>query len=202
MFDFSAAQITALLTVVGIDIALAGDNALIVGMAAAGLPAHLRRRAILLGIAAAASLRIVFSVITVHLLQIVGLTALGGVLLLWVSWKLWHELRNSHAPETHAETSAPPKTIGQAFLQIFIADISMSLDNVLAVAGAAREHAEVLVFGLALSVVLMAVAAELVARLIARFHWIGYAGLALVLYVSLSMLWDGGWEVARYSGWA
>ena len=202
MFDFSAAQITALLTVIGIDIALAGDNALIVGMAAAGLPAHLRRRAILLGIAAAASLRIVFSVITVHLLQIVGLTALGGALLLWVSWKLWRELRSAHGPETHAETSARPKTIGQAFLQIFVADISMSLDNVLAVAGAAREHAEVLVFGLALSVVLMAVAAEVVARLIARFRWIGYAGLALVLYVSLSMLWDGGWEIARYCGWA
>lgn len=202
MFDFSAVQLTALLTVIGIDIALAGDNALIVGMAAAGLPAHLRHRAILLGIAASAGMKIVLSVITVHLLQIVGLTALGGLLLLWVCWKLWNGLRNTHAPETHAATSAPPKTVGQAFLQIFIADISMSLDNILAVAGAAREHAEVLVFGLALSVILMAVAAEIVARLIARFRWIGYVGLALVLYVSLSMLWDGGWEIARYCNWA
>lgn len=201
MMDFLQIDaLTALLTVIAIDVALAGDNAIVVGMAAAGLPADLRRRAIIIGIAAAALLRIFFAAFTVQLLQIVGLMFAGGLLLLWVSWKLWRELRAGHQEE-EAEAEAvlegedtpvaKGKTFRDAVTQIVVADVSMSLDNVLAVAGAARDHMEILVIGLALSVALMGLAANLVARLLHRHRWIAYVGLAIILYVSVKMIWDG-----------
>lgn len=199
---------TALASVILIDIALAGDNAIVVGMAAAGLATDQRRRAIVFGIIAAAVLRIVFSLFTVQLLQIIGLLLAGGLLLLWVSWRLWRELRDGGRLEEEAEAaaeaaldgkqplSAPPqKTFRDAVTQIVIADVSMSLDNVLAVAGAAREHIIVLIFGLALSVALMGLAASLIARLLHRHRWVAYAGLAIIVYVALRMIWDGGQEV-------
>lgn len=194
---FGLSELVAFLSVVAIDVALAGDNALVVGLAAAGLPMEQRRKAIASGIVLAAVMRIIFALVAVQLLQIVGLTAAGGVLLLWVSWKLWREIRNQeHAAQQSGGT--PAKTLGQAILQIALADISMSLDNVLAVAGAARDHMWVLVTGLGLSVALMGLAASLVARLIERYHWIAYGGLLIILYVSLSMIWDGTHEVIAH----
>lgn len=198
--------LTALASVILIDVALAGDNAIVVGMAAAGLPVEHRRRAILLGVIAAAVLRIVFSLFTVRLLEIIGLLLAGGILLLWVSWKLWRELRSgAHADPAadgeveEADQASPAgraeKTFGQAVTQIIVADVSMSLDNVLAVAGAARDHLVVLIFGLALSVALMGLAASLIARLLNRYRWIAYAGVLIILYVALRMIWDGAHEV-------
>ncbi len=200
-------SLTALLQVVAIDVALAGDNAIVVGMAAAGLPAAHRKRAILIGIVAAALLRIVFASFTMQLLEIVGLLLAGGLLLLWVAWKLWRELsgqaEDERAEAHHAadEVDAESgKTFGQAVWQIVIADVSMSLDNVLAVAGASRDHEWVLVIGLALSVALMGLAANVVARLLNRYRWIAYLGLLIILYVALRMIWDGAHEVMAYAG--
>ncbi len=203
--------LAALAQVIFIDIALAGDNAIVVGMAAAGLAADQRRKAILVGIGAAAVLRIIFSMFTVELLEIIGLLFAGGLLLLWVSYKLWRELRDgsretaleeAEADEDEAggrngtlRPAAARKTFSQAVSQIVIADVSMSLDNVLAVAGAAREHMIVLVFGLALSVAMMGLAASLIARLLHRHRWIAYAGLAIILYVAVRMIWDGAHEI-------
>lgn len=197
--------LSALASVVAIDVALAGDNAIVVGMAAAGLRADIRRKAIMIGILAAAVLRIVFALFTVQLLQVVGLTAAGGVLLLWVSWKLWREAREGgHEEESGDEAlsgdgaaNRPQKTFVQAVTQIVIADVSMSLDNVLAVAGAAREHMGVLVIGLSLSVLLMGLAATFIARLLRKHPWIVYIGLAIILYVAVRMIWDGSHEVAQ-----
>lgn len=205
---FSAEALTALLAVIMIDIALAGDNAVVVGMAAAGLPNEQRRKAIVIGIAAAALLRIFFAIFTVQLLKIVGLMFAGGLLLLWVSWKLWREIRISAAmrkersTEAHGEESEPDekpkKSMRDAVTQIIVADVSMSLDNVLAVAGAAREHAWVLIVGLFLSVALMGLAATLIARLLHRYHWIAYIGLAIIFYVALHMVWDGGQDIMSF----
>jgi YjbE family integral membrane protein len=207
---FTAEAVSALLQVIMIDLVLAGDNAIVIGLAAAGLPKEQRNKAILIGIIAATVLRIVFAVTTTQLLQIVGLLLAGGVLLLWVCWKMWRELRTSHAEETEASEAledwdinrdgkvaenAPRKTFAQAAWQIVIADLSMSLDNVLAVAGAAREHPGVLVFGLILSIALMGLAATFIARLLQRHRWIAYVGLAIILYVSLEMIYRGVHEV-------
>ena len=190
---FTADALTALLQVIIIDLVLAGDNAIVIGLAAAGLPAGQRTRAILIGIVAATLLRIVFAGLTVQLLDVIGLVLAGGLLLLWVCWKMWRELR---APrESYPPASAivaPRKTLGAAVWQIVIADISMSLDNVLAVAGAAREHPVVLIFGLVLSIALMGLAASFVARLLQGHRWIAYVGLVIVLYVALDMIWRGG----------
>jgi YjbE family integral membrane protein len=199
---FSQAAITALLQVIVIDLVLAGDNAVVIGMAAAGLPDAQRRRAILVGIAAATAMRIGFAYVALELLAIVGLVLAGGILLLWVSWKMWRELRAAPRAEEDAafdESGAPPvrKTFAQAVRQIVLADVSMSLDNVLAVAGAAREHPGVLVLGLLLSILLMGMAANLIARLLHKQRWIAYVGLAIVLYVALDMIWRGGAEVAK-----
>lgn len=196
-------SITALLQVVAIDVALAGDNAIVVGMAAAGLPALHRRRAILIGIAAAAVLRIAFASFTMQLLEIVGLLLAGGLLLLWVAWKLWRELScGGEDQEQAAEETAGrcgEKTFGQAVWQIVVADVSMSMDNVLAVAGASRDHQWVLVLGLALSVALMGLAANLVASLLHKYRWIAYVGLLIILYVAVRMIWDGTHEVMAYA---
>ncbi|MBS7702165.1 TerC family protein [Chelatococcus asaccharovorans] len=207
---FSGEALTALLQVIMIDLVLAGDNAIVIGLAAAGLPKDQRAKAILIGIIAATVLRIIFAGLTTQLLQIVGLLLAGGILLLWVCWKMWRELRTPHAEEEAAVEAladadlnadgtiaggAPRKTFAQAAWQIVIADVSMSLDNVLAVAGAAREHPGVLVFGLALSIALMGIAASFIANLLQRFRWIAYVGLAVILYVALEMIYRGAVEV-------
>lgn len=200
LFVFSYDAMAAFLQVIMIDLVLAGDNAVIIGLAAAGLPPERRGRAILVGIAAATVLRLVFAAVAVELLEIVGLLLAGGILLLWVCWKMWRELRGPSAEDTEAaltkgEAHVPRKTFAQAAWQIVVADISMSLDNVLAVAGAARDHPAALVFGLALSIVLMGVAAGFIAKLLNRHRWIAYVGLAIILYVALDMIWRGYWEV-------
>ena len=196
LFTFTPEFITALLQVIMIDLVLAGDNAVVIGLAAAGLPQQQRARAILVGIIAATVLRIMFAAVAVELLEIVGLLLAGGILLLWVCWKMWRELRSGlHHPDGIADAAAKPKTFAQAALQIVIADISMSLDNVLAVAGAAREHPAALIFGLGLSIVLMGVAASFIARLLTKHRWIAYVGLAIILYVAGDMIWRGFVEV-------
>ncbi|WP_337266710.1 TerC family protein [Oryzifoliimicrobium ureilyticus] len=196
---FTAAGLTALLQVIVIDLVLAGDNAVVIGLAAAGLAPDQRRKAIIIGILAATVIRILFASIAVYLLAIIGLLLAGGLLLLWVSWKMWRELRSGGHHESGADGSAQPrKTFMQAAMQIVVADISMSLDNVLAVAGAAREHPSVLIAGLVLSVALMGVAANFIAGLLNRFRWIAYIGLAIILYVSLDMIYRGAVEVWPY----
>jgi YjbE family integral membrane protein len=204
--------LSALVQVLVIDLVLAGDNAVAVGLAAAGLPAEQRRKAIFWGLAVAVVTRIGFALITTQLLGIVGLLFAGGLLLLWVCWKMWRELRNQAvAAEEAAEaaldadpTTEPrvrPKSFRDALIQILIADISMSLDNVLAVAGAAREHPVVLIFGLLMSIALMGVAAHAIARLLHRYRWIGYVGLLIVLYVALHMMWEGSRDVVNDLGY-
>jgi len=205
--------LAALLQVLMIDLVLAGDNAVAVGVVAAGLPAAERRRVIFWGLAAAVVTRIAFALVTTQLIGIIGLLFAGGLLLLWVCWKMWRELRDQAKAEeaqagavfdadpTTEPKGARPKTFGSALLQILIADISMSLDNVLAVAGAAREHPAILVLGLLVSVALMGVAASWLARLLQRFRWIGYLGLAIVPYVALHMMWEGHRDLVRDLGW-
>src|ERR1044071_8503503 len=177
---FPQGAIAAVLQVIMIDLVLAGDNAVVIGLAAAGLPTAQRGRAILVGIIAATVLRLAFAAVALELLAIIGLLLAGGILLLWVCWKMWRELRSPHARDAAAatgEAQVAPKTFAQAAWQIVLADVSMSLDNVLAVAGAARDHPAALIFGLALSIVLMGVAAGYIAGLLTRHRWIAYAGL-------------------------
>ena len=198
---FSLDALSALLQVVVIDLVLAGDNAVVIGLAAAGLPASQRGKAILIGIGAATLLRILFALVTTQLMQIVGLLLAGGILLLWVCWKMWRELRAAAHETTAADgtggTEAPRKTLWQATTQIIVADVSMSLDNVLAVAGAAREQPIVLVFGLALSIAMMGAAATFIARLLQNHRWIAYVGLAVILYVAIDMTVRGANEIAK-----
>ena len=215
-------QATALGKVLMIDLVLAGDNAVAVGLAAAALPQEQRRKAILIGLAAAVVMRIGLALITVQLLAIVGLLLAGGFLLLWVCWKLWRELREQ-ATHDQAEAEAEieralaiehgggpspeelglkRKTFGAALIQIMIADLTMSLDNVLAVAGASHDHPWIMVFGLILSIALMGLAASFIAKLLNRYRWIAYIGLAIVLYVALHMIWDGGRSVIVRTGHA
>lgn len=223
MFDLSflGPEILAFGQVILIDLMLAGDNAIVVGIAAAGLPKSQRNRVILIGIGAATVLRIGFALGTSFLLEMNFLTLGGGILLLWVCWKFWRELDTQRrerlrlaarkgerltteereelqeAPE--ALPGAPqPKTIRQAVIQIIVADVSMSIDNVLAVAGAAHDHPKILAFGLLLSVALMGVAASFIAGLLKKFHWIAYVGLAVILYVALKMIWEGWDDVTPY----
>lgn len=208
---FTSAGLIALLQVIGIDLVLAGDNAIVIGLAAAGLPKEQRARAILIGIGAATIMRIGFALVTTQLLDIAGLLLAGGILLLWVCWKMWRELREAHGDDNMAEEAltgtdlnadgtvaggAPKKTLAQAALQIVIADVSMSLDNVLAVAGAAHGHPTVLIVGLVLSIALMGLAASFIARLLNKYRWIAYLGLAIIVYVALKMMWQGAHEVA------
>ena len=204
----SPEALTAFLQVVMIDLVLAGDNAIVIALAAAGLHESQRNKAILAGIFAATILRIGFASITVRLLEIIGLLLAGGILLLWVCWKMWRELRTS---PTHQNANAAMndqdinadgmisgpsrKTLGQAIWQITIADVSMSLDNVLAVAGAAREHPVILIFGLGLSIALMGLAASFIARLLQKHRWIAYLGLLIILYVAFDMCYRGTQEV-------
>ena len=208
----SSEALTALFQVVMIDLVLAGDNAIVIGLAAAGLPQHQRLKVIFWGIAAATLMRIGFASVTIQLLQIIGLLLAGGILLLWVCWKMWRELRQPHhhastglaaaggAPiEASLSAGAPRKTFGQAIWQIIVADVSMSLDNVIAVAGAARNHPYILVFGLVLSIALMGVAASFMANLLQKHRWIAYVGLAIILYVPLDMCYRGAREIWPYA---
>jgi YjbE family integral membrane protein len=211
----TSTAIAALIQVVMIDLVLAGDNALVIGLAAAGLPSKQRKRAIAIGILAATALRILCASVATQLLEIVGLLLAGGILLLWVCWKMWRELRApSEDPHSASEVPADDaverddtiaggvhrKTFGQATLQIVAADLSMSLDNVLAIAGAAREHPFILVFGLLLSIALMGVAADLIARLLQKHRWIAYIGLAIILYVACEMIYRGAYELKPVIG--
>ena len=213
MLDSFLPELAALGQVIFIDLVLAGDNAIVVGMAAAGVAKEKRARVIFWGIAAAVVLRIVFALITTHLLNIIGLTFAGGLLLLWVCWKLFRELRGQReeamaaalvADEETAEAEAVPtggtKPVRNAVWEVIVADVSMSLDNVLAVAGAAREHPYILALGLLLSVALMGAAASVIARLLNRFHWIAYIGLAVIAYVALEMIWRGSLEIVTAAG--
>lgn len=214
----SAGAMAAFFQVVMIDLALAGDNAVAVGMAAAGLPAPQRKKAIVLGMAGAVVMLISFALITTQLLKIVGLLLAGGFLLLWVCWKMWRDLREQGREESaegeaaleeatgvaiggHPKATPRAKTLRQAVLQILMADLAMSLDNVLAVAGAARDHKAVLVVGLLLSITLTAVAASWIAKLLHRFRWIGYLGLVIVIYVALHMVWEGHHQVVSGLGY-
>ena len=187
-------QFSSFLQVVLVDLVLAGDNVIVVGMVAATVAADQRRRVILVGIAMAALMRVGFALVTIQLLQVVGLLLAGGLLLLWVAWKLWRDLRSS-AKQSESGSPHKPHSVGSAVFQIALADLSMSLDNVLAVAGVARDHPVILVFGLALSIVLMGVGATVVARALERYHWIGYAGLGVILYVAASMIWTGATDL-------
>lgn len=210
---FTYEGFVALMQVIGIDLVLAGDNAIVIGLAAAGLPKELRNKAILVGIIAATVMRIGFALITTQLLAIVGLLLAGGLLLLWVCWKMWKELRAEHGHDNMAQEAladsdlnadgavaggAPAKTFAQAAWQIVIADVSMSLDNVLAVAGAAKDHPTVLVIGLALSIAMMGLAATFIARLLNKHRWIAYVGLLIIVYVALKMMWEGWHEVQPF----
>lgn len=194
----SPAELAAFGQVLMIDVLLAGDNAIVVGALAAGLPDSQRKKVILIGILAALVLRIGFALVVTELMQIVGLILAGGLLLLWVSWKMYRELHpagdNAGSPEIagdeHSGVPAAKSFLGAAWA-VAVADVSMSLDNVLAVAGAAREHPGILIVGLMLSVALMGIAANMIAKYIERYRWIAYIGLAVILYVAGSMIYDG-----------
>ena len=190
-----------------IDIVLAGDNAIVVGALAAGLPPEQRKRVILIGVLAALVLRIAFALLVTQLLQIVGLILAGGLLLLWVAWRMWRELRegvqSAGSPEIEGDEHSGlrcPRSFGSAVWGVAIADVSMSLDNVLAVAGAAMDHPWILVFGLILSVILMGVAANFIAKYIERYRWIAYLGLLVILWVACKMIWDGAHDVVPHIG--
>jgi YjbE family integral membrane protein len=185
------ADLLVLAQVLMIDLMLAGDNAVAVGLAASGLDAKKRQVAIMSGLAAAVALRVTFAVLATRLLAVVGLTLAGGLILLWVCWKMWRDLRKAHPSAEHAAHGKPSKSFVGALVQIMLADLSMSLDNVLAVAGAARDHPALLVFGLLLSIALMGIAASWIARFLGRMRWLGYVGLLVVVYVALHMIWDG-----------
>ena len=200
---FTPDAIAVFFEILMIDIVLAGDNAIVVGALAAGLPAEQRKKVILIGVAAALVLRIAFALVVTQLLQIVGLILAGGLLLLWVAWKMWRELhhtgQSAGSPEIAGdETSGvkPAKTYASAAWGVAVADVSMSLDNVLAVAGAAKDHPQMLIFGLVLSVILMGVAANFIARYIERYRWIAYVGLAVIVWVAGKMIWEGWHDVA------
>ena len=203
---FSAVGLATLAQVIFIDLTMAGDNVVIMGTLAGGLPERERKKVIMLGVAMALIFLIAFAFLATALLKVTGLLLAGGLLLLWVAWKMYREL---HPPvqqgvaddERTAAVEGPKrnKTFLQAAIQITIADLSMSLDNVLAVAAAAREHPTVLLFGLLFSVTIMGLAANLVARLVQKYHWIAYIGLAMILYVATKMIWEGWHDVAPHA---
>ena len=216
MFAFDNSALLPLLQVILFDIVLAGDNAIVIGMAAARMPPHARRRVIFWGLVFAVIIRVILATITVQLLELVGLMLAGGILLLWVAWRLWRDLREQEdQKKAEAEAIAsgkPPKSqfeaklpvsrgaMRRAIARVAIADLSMSLDNVLAVAGAAMNHWWVLTIGLALSIALMGIAANLVAKLLNKYPWISYAGLLIVVYVAVRMIWHGGMMVMEQRG--
>ncbi len=215
MPHFLDPSLAALLQVILIDIVLAGDNAVVIGMAAARVPRASRAKVVFWGLAAAVILRVLLATVTASLLEVIGLMFAGGILLLWVTWRLYRDLTEykqeaegtqtvGEAEDDAAEdgplTLEDARATRRAILQIVVADLSMSLDNVLAVAGAAMDHVWVLAIGLVLSIALMGIAASLIARLLQRHPWISYAGLIIVLYVALRMIWFGAWEIMHVAG--
>ena len=191
---FNEGGLWALAQVLMIDVVLAGDNAIVIGLAAARVPVEMRKKVILWGLIAAVLMRIAMAAVAVQLLAIIGLMLAGGILLLWVCWRMWRDLAgDKHHIAPEIETGASVK---RAITQILVADVSMSLDNVLAVAGAARDHLDVLIIGLLMSVALMGAAAGYIAKLLERYRWVAYVGLAIVFYVALSMIWQGYQQVA------
>lgn len=210
MFEGTYPEFIAICQVILIDLVLAGDNAIVVGMAAAGVAPEYRKRVIVYGIALAVVMRIIFAGVTMELLNIIGLTLAGGLLLLWVCWKLYRDLREEAIAQAMREVEGASaegiaadgsrKSLRAAIMQVAIADISMSLDNVLAVAGAANNHMTAMVIGLSLSVILMGVGATMIAKLLMKHHWIGYIGLLLIVYVAAAMIWRGGHELASVAG--
>lgn len=207
---FSTAAFIALAQVIGVNLVLSGDNAVVIGMVAARVAPGRRAKVILWGLVAAVVLRLAFAVVAVRLLEIIGLTLAGGILLLWVCWRLYRDIRESKdedtgaaalaagSDEAYADQAAGARgmTMGDAIVRVALADISMSLDNVLAVAGAADQHLWVLVLGLVLSIAFMGLAAGVIASFLQRYHWLSYIGLALIFYIALAMIWKGGWQVA------
>ena len=191
---FDPGGFSALLQVLMIDIVLAGDNAVVIGLAAARVPAHMRKKVIFWGLFAAVVLRIAMAGVAVTLLEIIGLLLAGGILLLWVSWRFWRDIRGAHKTEHTVELDADA-SLWRAITHILLADVSMSLDNVLAVAGAAKNHMDVLVLGLLMSVALMGAAASFIARILERYRWISYVGLLVVVYVALNMIYHGSQDV-------
>jgi YjbE family integral membrane protein len=203
----SPAAVSTVLQVLMIDIVLAGDNAIVVGALAAGLPEDQRKKVIAIGVLAALVLRIAFALVVTWLMGIVGLVLAGGILLLWVAWRMYRDIRgHSHgespgSPEIAGDEHSgvkPAKSFAAAAWSVAIADVSMSLDNVLAVAGAARDHPGILIVGLIVAVALMGVAANIIAKYIERYRWIGWVGLVVILYVALKMIWEGWHEVHPY----
>jgi YjbE family integral membrane protein len=206
LFDFLSPALAALLQVILIDIVLAGDNAIVIGIVAARVPKANRRRVIFWALVVAVILRVLLATVTATILQIIGLMFAGGLLLLWVAWRLYREIRHfeqkkidlqkiRYANEEEVDDPATGLTVRKAIVQVALADLSMSLDNVLAVAGAAMDHVWVLTIGLLLSIALMGVAAAMIANLLQRYPWISYAGLIIVLYIAVRMIWTGGWEI-------
>jgi len=210
--DFSnitePAEFSAFIQVLLIDLVLAGDNAIVVGALAAGLPPAQRKKVILIGVIAALVLRIIFALMVTWLLAIVGLVLAGGVLLLWVAWRMWRDIQghqvgeSAGSPEVAGDERSglkPAKTFAAAAWGVAVADVSMSLDNVLAVAGAAREHPGILIVGLIFAVALMGIAANIIAKYIERFRWIAWVGLVVIVYVAGKMIYEGWGEVAPFA---
>ena len=200
---FANLEFLPIAQVILIDLVLAGDNAIVVGIAAASVDPEHRKKVICLGVGLAVVLRIIFAAVTMQLLGIVGITLLGGLLLLWVCWKLYSDLRAQNTPgvdvvDGKKKNSTQRKTVSAAIFQVAVADISMSLDNVLAVAGVAKDNMTVLVIGLVLSVILMGVGAGLIAKFLEKYRWVGYLGLLLIVYVSFDMIWRGSLELIAY----
>ena len=198
-------QVLILLTVIGIDLALSADNAVVIGLAAAPLPDDRRGKVIAIGTLAAALLRILLAILAVELLGIIGLVLAGGMLLLYVAWKLWWDLKGSHSSPPHpidpgAGSNWNRRQFAQAIVRIVIADVSLSVDNILAVAGAARNHMQILIVGLVLSVLLTGIAASMVARIVDRYRWINHLGIAMIVWVGVRMIWDGSLDVLTHLG--
>jgi len=204
----SAGAMSAFLQVLMIDIVLAGDNAIVVGALAAGLPPDQRRKVIAIGVVAALVLRLIFALTVTWLLGVVGLILAGGLLLLWVAWRMYRDLHGHNlsespgSPEIQGDEHSgviASKSFGAAVWAVAVADVSMSLDNVLAVAGAAREHPGILIVGLIVAVALMGIAANIIAKYIERFRWIGWIGLVVIVYVALKMIWDGWQDIVPFA---
>lgn len=194
-FTLSPAEIGAFLEVITINIVLSGDNAIVIALAVTGLPEAQRNRGIFWGIIGATGLRLIFTAAAVQLMAVIGLILIGGLMLFWVAWKMAQELRAKGGEDSDGHGADAPKSLRQAVTQIVIADVSMSLDNVLAVAGAARQYPYILAFGLILSIALTAVASNLIARLLDRYRVLGYVGVAIICFVAFEMVWDGGIQV-------
>ena len=193
-------QFSALIQVILVDLVLAGDNVIVIGLVASAFPREIRRRIIIFGLLFAAVARICFTVIAAELLQFSGIMLVGGLLLLWVCWSLWRDVWRTKQSQNSSNYVAKvaPSSIKRAALQIVLADLSMSLDNILAVAAIARDHLVVLAIGLVLSIAFMAISADFVSRILGRYRWVAFLGVAVIFYVALSMIWIGMADLAPH----